>query len=182
MSTPDLTSKFYTDTSAQGTFDAGVRLTARARRHLRSFVEQFLDSSFNPLFLAVRRAIEREASRVLPQQHMQQYLYLISWFLRAECARRKKQSADRANRARMTQTEIESFALVATVLNQETFVLLNRSMQTALDDKKWQDLNAGMKCFTQIVSNTQSCLDKRCASTDPVVAFDGAGNVRVASG
>jgi replication fork protection complex subunit Tof1/Swi1 len=49
-------------------------------------------------------------------------------------------------------SEDESFNLVASVLNQETFVFLNRFMQKSLDEKKWQDLNAGMKCFTQIVS------------------------------
>lgn len=134
--------------------DSTVKLTARARRHLRSFVEQFLDSSFNPLFHAVRRAIEREESRVVPQQHVRQYLYLISWFLKAEGVRRKRQAHERAKQLRSAQdeNEVENFQVVATVLNQETFVLLNRHMQSSLDDKKWHDLNAAMKCFTQIVS------------------------------
>ncbi len=101
--------------------------------------------------MAVRRAMEREADRIL-DYHSRQYLYLISWFLRAECARRKKQIVDRSHSSQTEQPERESFALVASVLNQETFVLLNRVMQKAQDNQKWQDLNAGMKCFTQIVS------------------------------
>src|SRR5882672_2887429 len=40
-------------------------------------------------------------------------------------------------------------------MNQETFVLLNRFMQRSQDDKTWQDLNAGMKCFTQILLTVQ---------------------------
>jgi len=41
--------------------------------------------------------------------------------------------------------------LIAGVVVQENFVLLNREMQSAFDNKRWQDLNAGMKCFTEIV-------------------------------
>ena len=41
------------------------------------------------------------------------------------------------------------------MLNQETFVLLNRYMQRSQDEKSWLDLNAGMKCFTQILLTVQ---------------------------
>jgi len=112
-------------------------------------VEKFLDSSFNPLFTAIRRAIEREVDRA--QGAARQYLYLSSWFLRAERARRTKAANSRAPNGPHESTE--SFALVAGVLVQENFVLLNREMQSALDNKRWQDLNAGMKCFTEIVSD-----------------------------
>lgn len=56
------------------------------------------------------------------------------------------------HRTKPSQETTESFALIAGVLVQENFVLLNREMQSALDNKRWQDLNAGMKCFTDIVS------------------------------
>ena len=81
--------------------------------------------------------------------HRRQFFFLISFFLRAETARRKQQALDQKHRS---ENETESFGLVASVLNQETFVLLNRFMEEAQDGKKWQDLNACMKCFTQIVS------------------------------
>lgn len=123
-----------------------VPLTSTARRHLRMFVEQFLDSSFNSLFTSVRKAIEREASRVIPEQHAAQYFYLVSWCLQAECARRKKMRASKT-----PSMTTESFGLVASVLDQETFVLVTRTMQRAQDEKDWGLLEATMKCFTQIV-------------------------------
>jgi replication fork protection complex subunit Tof1/Swi1 len=133
-------------------FDLPVPLTVSARTHIKAFVEEFLDSSFNPLFLHLRKAIERETERV-EVRHSRQYFYLVSWFLRAECARRrtmKERAADLKSAAVLT-AEDESYGLVAEVMNQETFILLNRFMQKSQDEKAWQDLNAGMKCFTQIL-------------------------------
>jgi len=132
-------------------FDLPVPLTEAAKLHLRSFVEEFLDSSFNPLFNHVRRAIEREAERVL-ETNKQQFFYLISWFLEAErFRRRKKEQADKGKRnSQIGETfEADSFALIASVLNQESFVLLNRFMQDRLDHKAWREVQAGMRCFTQ---------------------------------
>ncbi len=135
-------------------FDLPVPLNEAATRHLRSFVEEFLDSSFNPLFNHIRKAIEREADRVL-ETHSQQFFYLISWFLEAErVRRRKKAEASKKNKppAKLTTDfEADSFALIASVLNQETFILLNRFMQDRLDMKSWRDIHAGTRCFTQIL-------------------------------
>lgn len=133
-------------------FDLPVNLTTSARKHIKAFVEEFLDSSFNPLFLHLRKAIERENDRV-ETRHSRQYFYLVSWFLRAECARRrllKERAADPKSTEVLT-AEDESYGLVAEVMNQETFVLLNRFMQRSQDEKAWRDLNAGLKCFTQIL-------------------------------
>jgi replication fork protection complex subunit Tof1/Swi1 len=133
-------------------FDLPVSLTSSARDHIKAFIEEFLDSSFNPLFLHLRKAIERETERI-EVRHSRQYFYLVSWFLRAECARRrtlKERAADPKSTA-VLSAEDESYGLVAEVMNQETFVLLNRFMQKSQDEKAWQDLNAGMKCFTQIL-------------------------------
>ncbi|KAI9661186.1 MAG: Topoisomerase 1-associated factor 1 [Bathelium mastoideum] len=139
-------------------FDREVPLNESARKHLRAFIEEFLDSSFNPLFTHLRKAIEREAERVLPS-HSRQFFYLISWFLQAECARRaaarQTHATEKAQNNSTHEDEIESFGLVASVLNQETFVLLNRYMQRSQDDKSWLDLNAGMKCFTQVLFTVQ---------------------------
>lgn len=135
-------------------FDLPVPLNEAATRHLRSFVEEFLDSSFNPLFNHIRKAIEREADRVL-ETHSQQFFYLISWFLEAErVRRRKKAEASKKNKAPAkltTDFEADNFALIASVLNQETFILLNRFMQDRLDMKSWRDIHAGSRCFTQIL-------------------------------
>lgn len=138
---------------ASDRFDIPVPLTESANTHLRAFVEEFLDSSFNPLFNHIRRAIEREADRVL-DVHQQQFFYLVSWFLEAErVRRRKKKEAEKRRRdKKLGETfDADSFALIATVLNQESFILLNRFMQDRFDLKSWREVQAGMRCFTQIL-------------------------------
>ncbi|OCK86296.1 topoisomerase 1-associated factor 1 [Lepidopterella palustris CBS 459.81] len=143
------------DEASRDLFDLPVPLSPSARKYLKAFVEEFLDSSFNPLFVHLRKAIEREHERV-ESRHSRQYFYLVAWFLRAECARRRQIKEKAAKKdAGTINAEDESFGLVAGVLNQETFILLNRFMQRSQDDKIWQDLNAGMKCFTQILLTVQ---------------------------
>lgn len=137
-------------------FDLPVSLTSSARRYIKAFVEEFLDSSFNPLFLHLRKAIERETERV-ETRHSRQFFYLVSWFLQAECARRRnmKDKAADPKSNQVLSAEDESYGLVAEVMNQETFILMNRFLQKSEDEKAWQDLNAGMKCFTQILLTVQ---------------------------
>ncbi|KAL5426667.1 Topoisomerase 1-associated factor 1 [Paraphaeosphaeria minitans] len=141
-------------------FDLPVALSSSAQKYIKNFVEEFLDSSFNPLFLHLRKAIERETERV-EDRHSRQFFYLVSWFLRAECARRRtmKEKAADAKSKQVLTAEDESYGLVAEVMNQETFILMNRFMQKSEDDKIWQDLNAGMKCFTQILLTVQEMSD-----------------------
>ena len=144
-------------------FDMPVPLTESANTHLRAFVEEFLDSGFNPLFNHIRRAIEREAERVL-DAHQQQFFYLVSWFLEAERVRRKKkkEAEKRSRDKKLEETfEPDSFALIATVLNQESFILLNRFMQERLDLKSWREVQAGMRCFTQILLIVQDMAESQ---------------------
>ncbi|KAK4694485.1 replication fork protection complex subunit TIMELESS/Tof1/Swi1, partial [Lecanoromycetidae sp. Uapishka_2] len=145
--------KIKNEEPAYDRFDMPVALTESANTHLRAFVEEFLDSSFNPLFNHIRRAIEREAERVL-EAHKQQFFYLVSWFLEAERVRRKnkKEAEKKQKDKKIAETfEADSFALIASVLNQESFILLNRFMQESLDMKSWREVQAGMRCFTQIL-------------------------------
>ena len=129
-------------------FDLPVPLNKGARKHLRSFVEEFLDSGFNPLMSHVRKAIQRESPRVL-ELHRQQFFYVVGWFLQAEMQRRKQRKAKQL--AGGSSQTAEDFGIVAGVLNQETFVLLNRTMEDQYTNKKWHELNASMRCFTQIL-------------------------------
>ncbi|KAL6231164.1 hypothetical protein BDW75DRAFT_220867 [Aspergillus navahoensis] len=140
------------DMSANDDFNTPVHISPSATRNLRMFVEEFLDSGFNPLFVHVRKAIERESVRVL-DINKRHFLYTVAWFLGAERARRARQCEKYAQSEKKSGKELEpdSFGLVAGVLNQETFVFLNRSMQNSLDNKDWDDLNAAMRCFTQIL-------------------------------
>ena len=136
-------------------FTTPVHLSSSASRNLRKFVEEFLDSGFNPLFTHVRKAIEREADRVV-EINTRQFFYTVAWFLEAERARRNRQRQKRSKEGKPSkEIEPDSFGLVAGVLNQETFVFLNRTMQYAVDNKDWEDLSAEMRCFTQILLTIQ---------------------------
>lgn len=136
-----------------------VKLNARARDQLRSFVEEFLDSGFNPLFQHVRKTIDREAPYVL-QYHRRQFFYLVAWFLEAERVRRKAKK----NGSPQSETEVNSFNLVAGVLNQEMFITLNRALHESYEHKDWHELSAVMRCFTQILLTVQEMAE--CGNED----------------
>lgn len=143
------------DVTVNDDFTTPVHLSSSASRNLRKFVEEFLDSGFNPLFTHVRKAIEREADRVV-EINTRQFFYTVAWFLEAERARRNSQRQKRSKEGKpLKEVEPDSFGLVAGVLNQETFVFLNRTMQYAVDNKDWEDLSAEMRCFTQILLTIQ---------------------------
>ena len=130
-------------------------LTDSATEKLRNFVEEFLDSGFNPLITHLRKAIEREADRLLDVNY-RQFFYTVAWFLEAERTRRETQKKETERPANVAADfGVESYALVAAVLNQETFITLNRYMGNAMDNKEWQDLNAAMRCFAQILLTVQ---------------------------
>ncbi|KAJ5708085.1 hypothetical protein N7488_007886 [Penicillium malachiteum] len=136
-------------------FNMPAYLSSSASKNLRTFVEEFLDSGFNPLFTHVRKAIEREAERIL-EINVRQYFYTVAWFLEAERTRRTRQMKQHMENGKKTKDlEPDSYGLVAGVLNQETFISLNRAMQNSLDNKEWEDLTAQMRCFTQILLTVQ---------------------------
>ncbi|KAK5208226.1 Topoisomerase 1-associated factor 1 [Exophiala xenobiotica] len=135
-------------------FDRTTRLTDSAAEKMRNFVEEFLDSGFNPFFTHLRKAIEREAERLM-EVNYRQFFYAVAWFLEAERVRRETQKKENKPDKVRTDFEDESYSLVAAVLNQETFIMLNRFMQGSLDNKEWQDLNASTRCFTQILLTVQ---------------------------
>ena len=143
-------------------FAATVHIDEHTRTILTSFVQDFLDSSFNPLFNSLRRAISSEAERAKPY-NSRQYYYLMGWFLQAERAR---QEAIKKNRSLSNNppdaaaaAEDSPFAYIAAVMTQENFVLLNRKMQQSLDDKDWSDLHACMHAFTEILHTVAAMSD-----------------------
>ncbi|KFY38692.1 hypothetical protein V494_04264 [Pseudogymnoascus sp. VKM F-4513 (FW-928)] len=140
-------------------FDAPEKLSQRASNNLKAFVEDFLDSGFNPLFQNVRKAIDRQAERIL-EYHPRQFFYLVSWFLEAERVRRQSKKSQKSKKAVEKDTD-DSFGLVATVLNQEMFITLNRAMEKGFEDKSWDDLKASMKCFTQILLTVQEMSESK---------------------
>ncbi|TKA28415.1 hypothetical protein B0A50_03882 [Salinomyces thailandicus] len=157
---PKFRGKVNLESSEASDINARVEISEQARKSLRTFVEDFLDSGFNPLFTSLRKAIEREVERV-GDVHKRQYYYLINWFLNAESARREQKRNGRADMPSDETVEENTFAYIAAVLDQETFVLLNRQMQRAFDEKRWQDLQATLLCFTQILLTTQSMAESK---------------------
>ncbi|EAW13352.1 putative DNA repair protein (Tof1) [Aspergillus clavatus NRRL 1] len=144
-----------TEVTVNNDFNTPVNLNSTATKNLRIFIEEFLDSGFNPLFTHVRKAIEREADRIM-DINSRHYFYTVAWFLEAERVRRKYQRERHSQEDKsLKKMEPDSFALVASVLNQETFVFLNRSMQKSFDNKEVEDLTAEMRCFTQILLTVQ---------------------------
>ena len=143
------------DVVQNNNFNMPAHLTSLASKNLRTFVEEFLDSGFNPLFTHVRKAIEREAERIM-EINSRQFFYTVGWFLEAERTRRARQLSQQARKGTHSkEVEPDSYGLVAGVLNQETFISLNRAMQNSLDNKEWEDLTAQMRCFTQILLTVQ---------------------------
>ncbi|KAK0626719.1 timeless protein-domain-containing protein [Immersiella caudata] len=132
-----------------------VSLDERARSQLGSFVSEFLDSGFNPLFAHVRKSIDREALHVV-DYHSGQFFYLVAWFLEAERNRRK---ARQGTKAPTPEDDVGTFNLVAEVLNQEMFITLNRALDRAYNDKDWQLLSTVMRCLTQILLTVQDMSD-----------------------
>lgn len=127
-----------------------VVLNARANKQLREFVEDFLDSGFNPLFQQVRKTLDRDGVEVM-QHHAQQFFYTVAWFLEAERTRQKSRKSQKS----ASDEQVNSFQLVATVLNQEMFILLKRYLMKSYTDGDWRELNAVMRCFTQILLTLQ---------------------------
>ena len=132
--------------------DLGPRpsINSRANDQLRTFVEDFLDSGFNPLFQHVRKSIDREAPHVLGY-HRPQFFYLVAWFLEAERTRQKS----KGKQPSPSNDDVKGFNLVAGVLSQEMFITLNRSLDRAYSDKDWQELTTVMRCYTQILLTVQ---------------------------
>lgn len=130
-------------------------LTPSAANQLRSFVEEFLDSGFNPMFLHIRKSIDREAPHV-QEFHRRQFFYLVSWFLEAERVRRKRNKSKKKN----TAEEVSSFNLIASVLNQEMFITLSKGLHESYDYKDWHSLTAAMRCFTQILLTIQEMTEE----------------------
>lgn len=162
---PKYRGKNVADADEQHDIGGRCEIDEQATETLRSFVEDFLDSSFNPLFLAVRRLIERDPNTERHKvENLKQYFYLVSWFLDAATARYESIARENKKNAG-TESDVlaqdNSYAYIAAVLDQETFVLLNRSMQTYLDEKNWQVVMSTMLAFTQILLTVQSMAESK---------------------
>lgn len=131
-------------------WDVDIILSEESRQSLKQFVNDFLESAYNPLFISIRKVIEREMgeySKTLLLEHEVQFLYLAAWFLRAERARNvvlnSKRGKDRA-------TEMD-FSKIAGTLNQNMFVIIMHAMRTSFENKEWHVVYAAMLCFKEVI-------------------------------
>lgn len=137
-------------------FDKKVRLAPRAQKSMKEFVCDFLDSGFNPLFQSIKKAIQQDAERI-EVFHTTMFFYLVSWFLQAERARRASQRQQKGKNA----APDDSFGLIAAVLDQPMFILINREMEILASDgcPLNHELKAAMRCFTQVLLTVQDMYD-----------------------
>ncbi|GAO47499.1 timeless-domain-containing protein [Saitoella complicata NRRL Y-17804] len=131
--------------------DKPVTIMREARAVLRRFVEEILDSGFNPLFTSVRRAMEREKQRVL-EVHRIHFPYLIAYFL--EALRWRGTAAVEAAGGR-DAPEVD-YGLVAGVLDQLGLIMINKLMRESSDLRQWTGLHAAMDSFQQILLTIQN--------------------------
>jgi len=73
--------------------------------------------------------MERDSDRILGDTHPHQFFYLGAFFLEAQSFRIQK---DLSSSSCVTPS---AFGLVAAVLNQETFIMLNKFIISSLDLK-----------------------------------------------
>ncbi|KAI1003720.1 Topoisomerase 1-associated factor 1 [Podosphaera aphanis] len=149
-------------------FDLPVILSQEAQETLRKFVIDFLDSGFNPLFDYLRKAICQNEERVM-DYHPRQFFYLVSWFLQAKRISRICQLKKPKAKQLEGLDDSGEYFLVASVLNQEMFVTLNRIMSYSFESKAWSDLSAILRCFTQILLTVQE-MSQSSSEEDRIIA------------
>ncbi|KHJ31892.1 putative topoisomerase 1-associated factor 1 [Erysiphe necator] len=145
--------KSFKDQSGPFDFYTPVVLSVQAKKNLLKFVEDFLDSCFNPFFSHIRKTIDREEDRV-QDFHPTQFFYLISWFLKADRSRKARHIENKDKQVNETE-ELGNFSLIASVFSQEMFITLNRFMNSSFESKNWLELGAALKCFSQILVSVQ---------------------------
>lgn len=131
-------------------WDVTINLTEDARAKLKVFVEEVLESAYNPLFISLRKIFEKELgeySKTLLPEHQVQFLYLVSWFLEAERAK----NVVIASKPGYIRQALD-FGNVAGTLNQNTFIIVMNSMRTAMENKEWHVVYASMLCFKEILN------------------------------
>jgi len=122
-----------------------VSLTLPSTQSALSYITKFLDSSFNPLFIHMRKSLERDTED-LYLQYRHQYLYCMGFFL----------EADRYNRK--IQTREDDFGLVAGVLDYETIIVIIKTISNGLENDRYKDVLTGMFCLKQILLTIQDLI------------------------
>ncbi|KAG4306463.1 hypothetical protein PORY_000451 [Pneumocystis oryctolagi] len=130
--------------SMQDDIDKPVLITYEAIVIISAFINEFLNSSFNSLFLAILQNLEREEARISQENHIH-FLYCIGYFMHFLRLRICSKGSD-------DSLDCEDYGLVASMLEQRALIMVYKLMREAFDLKKmWKELHAGMECFKQIL-------------------------------
>lgn len=142
-------------------FDQKTPLEPKARAALRSFVEEFIDGCFNYLMISLRRTFEADLHKQYELQ-AKQYYTVVAWFLHAERVRRrhaleakKKVPTDLSKPPSADIEETESFAVIGAVTNHEFMVKMFTQIGDWTDEKRHNDIQSIMRCFTQLIYTVQ---------------------------
>ncbi|EEB07627.1 replication fork protection complex subunit Swi1 [Schizosaccharomyces japonicus yFS275] len=127
--------------------DKSVQISADAKTVLRGFVTTFMDSSFNPLFESLLRAMEREEPRFL-EIHRLYYFYVQSFFLECLILKDPVKSGVYSNDY--------AYGLVASVLDPRALIMLQRVLREAFELRQWPLFQAGLLAFTKVITTIHS--------------------------
>ncbi|KAK9464351.1 timeless protein-domain-containing protein [Lipomyces arxii] len=131
-------------------------ISPEAQRCLVEFVDSFIETSFNPLFVSIRKEIERESPRV-QESHKEQFLYTMAWIVSARLHQPPEQH------------ETYGFSLVSGLLDHQSLVTVTKLLRESIEHKQFKKLASAIECFKQIliVASSMSTSEE---STDREVA------------
>ncbi|KAG5439240.1 hypothetical protein PCANB_001539 [Pneumocystis canis] len=130
--------------STSDDLDKPVFIMYEATIIISTFINEFLESSFNPLFSAILQGLEREESRISQENHIH-FLYCIGYFIHAL---RLRISTKRNSTALSNDID---YGLVASMLQQRALIMIYKLIRESFDLKIWRELHAGMECFKEIL-------------------------------
>ncbi|KAG5519184.1 hypothetical protein PMAC_002272 [Pneumocystis sp. 'macacae'] len=123
--------------------DKPVYISHEAIVIISAFINEFLGSSFNPLFSVILQGLEREEMRI-SQENRIHFLYCIGYFIHALRIRISVKNSDAFSNG-------EDYGLVASMLEQRALIMVYKLMRESFDLKIWKELHVGMECFKQIL-------------------------------
>lgn len=116
---------------------ASTYLSAAAAVTFRSFVDGFVDSSFNGLLRSVTDHFTTEDDRMVTL-HRIQYMLFFGWFARYQ-------------RLRCAGDPAADIACVSTALEDTSFVLVSQLLRKGAEQKNWPVVHAGMIAFEELL-------------------------------
>ncbi|KAI9106126.1 timeless protein-domain-containing protein [Phlyctochytrium arcticum] len=129
-----------------------------AQKAYQKLAQDFLLNGFNGLVLSIRRDIDAERSKV-QEGHFGQFLWLVTFFLKAHLAMLKKIQADGC------LSDVAHFDTVTSFVNLRGLQFVFKRIRMSEEDKKWGELFLALDCLRQLLLEIQAM---RFSSNDEV--------------